>query len=720
MKKSSIPASVRRKSFSSLLKSATFKSFYEIDVGFKFYPFDVDVNVIGKKELCKQGQTAASTGCIPLTEEQGADVPKAPNVNEEEIPDNWKKDPEQYRKIRAEVRLGEEKKKANELESIRLCPDKDKKYPPHQVEEFASGRIQEIDSYPEDWGKGPGEYTAYRAGSLNTQRAAIFFAPDFSGAKPYSSENSGPVVEYKIKVKNPKVSDNLYTLYSELSGKTISQIYEERNRSKDVNKWWQNLDKKLVGMLKKAGHDAVVYTKPAPPASREMAVWSAKEVDQVVKTQKSHSNYFTKSLTSHKYGCLLAILPQDIRKKISDWATENIPQYDQAPDGIDFQSHITIAFGFDNSETDLPQLKSLLTNHGPIQFRIGGTAAFPMGKDGVPLILEVEEDQQLQALHAEIRSVCEKKQEVWTKDLDGYWEKAGGGSIEGQPCQQGQSAEKTGCIPASGETTSSPKKKITEDDVFDLEATLKKITPEKDKAALQQELDKIYDESYRNTGNESEALAMIAATFQELINLVGGSPPPPKETQLEEEKPTLGQQSKKWLQDLSQEERDAIDYYVSAKGFEKMNSALRGGKKDQEVQTAIDNLSEAIKKFPKPKEPITTYRGMSLDYNANNKFISMAEESLKEGKEIQFKGFTSSSPNREIANEFAEGEEGNKRIILQLSSRNGAYKVSQGHSEWIQPHGVSYKVGKVQKNVKIKDPETGQEKVYTIIEMNEV
>ena len=124
-----------------------------------------------------------------------------------------------------------------------------------------------------DWGTKPGTYTAHRSGGLDSPRG-VFLSIDRKGAASYGPD----VKSYEIELKNPLVAPRLEDAYATLTGKSVTDVVAQRQRASNVNDWWQKLDKKIATAAKKAGYDAVVYTKPAPPAIRELHVFDKNQL----------------------------------------------------------------------------------------------------------------------------------------------------------------------------------------------------------------------------------------------------------------------------------------------------------------------------------------------------------------------------------------------------------------------------------------------------------
>ena len=112
----------------------------------------------------------------------------------------------------------------------------------------------------------------------------------------------------------------------------------------------------------------------------------------------------TKSLENHKFGCLLLPLAEPDAKEVTDWIIENVHDEHLAPDGRCLRSHVTVLYGFkDCDEEQLHRIESILTRHGPVEAKFGdAVSAFPEGKDGVPLKVDLI-SPQFEALNAVLR-----------------------------------------------------------------------------------------------------------------------------------------------------------------------------------------------------------------------------------------------------------------------------------------------------------------------------
>ena len=123
-----------------------------------------------------------------------------------------------------------------------------------------------------NWGESAGTYDLWRAGKLDSKRG-IFFSMNKEGAEEYSSlHDNQPAKKYTATIKNPLVSKNVVEAYSQLTGIPLQKIFEQKNRAKDSISWLRKIDTKVFNLAKKKGYDAITYTKPAPPAIKEMVI----------------------------------------------------------------------------------------------------------------------------------------------------------------------------------------------------------------------------------------------------------------------------------------------------------------------------------------------------------------------------------------------------------------------------------------------------------------
>lgn len=114
--------------------------------------------------------------------------------------------------------------------------------------------------------------------------------------------------------------------------------------------------------------------------------------------------YETKDLKQHKLGCLMAVLPDAIKKQMVDWTLENVLPEHLGPDGVQFDPHVTVVYGFqESSQETIDQIKAVLNSRGPMQVQLLEMHYFDgtENKDGTPLIVEVE-SPQLRKLNADL------------------------------------------------------------------------------------------------------------------------------------------------------------------------------------------------------------------------------------------------------------------------------------------------------------------------------
>jgi len=124
---------------------------------------------------------------------------------------------------------------------------------------------------------------------------------------------------------------------------------------------------------------------------------------------KNFSGRGEKAFGKHKLGCLLAVLSESLRKDLTDWSLENIPEFHLAKGGRELRHHVTIKYGFkDSSEETIEALRAMVRD--PILITLKGLSLFRGNEDGDVLKIDVD-SPQLHALNAQITSVfpCETK-----------------------------------------------------------------------------------------------------------------------------------------------------------------------------------------------------------------------------------------------------------------------------------------------------------------------
>ncbi len=128
----------------------------------------------------------------------------------------------------------------------------------------------------------------------------------------------------------------------------------------------------------------------SPP--RRVALWSRRaSLPDVVST---------KDLKTHKYGCVMALLPATLRKEITDWTLENVPDWHVGKGGYEFTPHVTIKYGLKAHGPDVvAELDRVFRRHGPIAVRLAGLSLFEGNDDGDVLKIDVD-SPQLHSLNA--------------------------------------------------------------------------------------------------------------------------------------------------------------------------------------------------------------------------------------------------------------------------------------------------------------------------------
>lgn len=105
-------------------------------------------------------------------------------------------------------------------------------------------------------------------------------------------------------------------------------------------------------------------------------------------------SYLQKALPEEqpkKFGCVMACVPLDLRKEITDWTLENIPDFYLAKDGIEAHPHVTILFGLEQVGGEITQqLQQILGNFGPFEVTLSKLSLFTGGKDGDVLKVDID------------------------------------------------------------------------------------------------------------------------------------------------------------------------------------------------------------------------------------------------------------------------------------------------------------------------------------------
>ncbi len=98
----------------------------------------------------------------------------------------------------------------------------------------------------------------------------------------------------------------------------------------------------------------------------------------------------SKKIGPHKYGCVMAPVPEEVRNQIVRWSA-SIADVHLAEEGREKDSHVTIKYGFvDSSPKTIQQLRGLLANLGAIKVQLADSlSVFPDTGDGEVLKIGV-------------------------------------------------------------------------------------------------------------------------------------------------------------------------------------------------------------------------------------------------------------------------------------------------------------------------------------------
>lgn len=138
--------------------------------------------------------------------------------------------------------------------------------------------------YDKNWGLKPGKYLVWRAGTIDMKLdRGIFTAIDEVGAKLYlDSDNPNRTLHsYWATIKHPYISTRLESAYSDLANIPLAKVLKTKASVYDQQKWWRDLDKKIFNLAKKKGYDSITYTRPAPPASKEMVLFNKNQLELI-------------------------------------------------------------------------------------------------------------------------------------------------------------------------------------------------------------------------------------------------------------------------------------------------------------------------------------------------------------------------------------------------------------------------------------------------------
>jgi len=110
-------------------------------------------------------------------------------------------------------------------------------------------------------------------------------------------------------------------------------------------------------------------------------------------------------IDGHSYGCLMAVLPDDVAREITAWASRHIDPNHLGKGGLEDRPHVTIKYGFEGDDPEVAEaLRKIMAAHGPIWVGLGNFSTFDDRGDGDVLFLKVDSPQ----LHVLNRFVSER------------------------------------------------------------------------------------------------------------------------------------------------------------------------------------------------------------------------------------------------------------------------------------------------------------------------
>lgn len=136
-----------------------------------------------------------------------------------------------------------------------------------------------------------------------------------------------------------------------------------------------------------------------------------RKVLEIVRDMGKPGDKKEKSLGPHKYGCLMAVLPDEIVGKLLRWNRENIPNSYLDLGGREYSPHITVLYGFrDSSIVTVEALRAWARTVRPFVVTLDSVSLFPGNEDGDVLKIDVQ-SVELHAMHRDLlgRFPCENK-----------------------------------------------------------------------------------------------------------------------------------------------------------------------------------------------------------------------------------------------------------------------------------------------------------------------
>jgi hypothetical protein len=268
------------------------------------------------------------------------------------------------------------------------------------------------------------------------------------------------------------------------------------------------------------------------------------------------------------------------------------------------------------------------------------------------------------------------KDHLLKKSLTKYWpETPAAPSLGGKggPCKPGQTASETGCIPASGETSS---KLTAKPDAPQADEKLQTFT----QAELNEDVNSDVDEKF---SKEPEWIEITAGQLHLQLEQPG----------------RIGNFTHKQI-------KEAIGDYTAQGGIaESLNTQMRSCPPKFDCVTtykatmeAIETVIDSLPPFP---EPLRAYRGMNgVDVKT---IVNNAMEAMKSGKEMMLPSLTSVASNYNAAMAFADDLNNTPgKLMYQIKAKKGLSVGAQSEagideSEIIMSAHARYKVVGVKK-----------------------
>jgi len=133
---------------------------------------------------------------------------------------------------------------------------------------------------------------AFRAGDISVTPGGIFFASDEEGAKYYSVLHRDAVPKsYHISLNKALIAGHQNSLCQLFFNKSYADLhYELSRKARSEVIGGRLLDQKIRKAAQSKGYTGIIYTKPAPPAKMEVAVFNQKDISLSPNIKKSHQS----------------------------------------------------------------------------------------------------------------------------------------------------------------------------------------------------------------------------------------------------------------------------------------------------------------------------------------------------------------------------------------------------------------------------------------------